>query len=74
MGTEKAARGKLPTDTWWMTIAPTKSRERTDYPAKKLGRRFLLIDNNPTAIEIAEQRLAEVTVTEPALSVADELA
>ena len=52
----------------------TNSRERTGYPAKKLGRRFLLIDNNPTAIEIAEQRLAEVTVTEPALSVADELA
>lgn len=32
---EKAARGKLPTDTWWHTIVPTNSRERTGYPTQK---------------------------------------
>jgi site-specific DNA-methyltransferase (adenine-specific) len=90
---EKAARGKLPTDVWWMTIVPTNSRERTGYPtqkpealltrillasshpgdlildffcgsgttgvvAKRLGRRFLLVDENPAAIEIAQRRVA----------------
>jgi site-specific DNA-methyltransferase (adenine-specific) len=35
VGAEKAARGKLPTDTWWMTIVPTNSRERTGYPTQK---------------------------------------
>ena len=45
----------------------TNSRERTGYPAKKLGRRFLLIDNNPTAVEIAEQRLAETVSPGPDL-------
>jgi site-specific DNA-methyltransferase (adenine-specific) len=94
-GPEKAARGKLPTDVWWMTIVPTNSRERTGYPtqkpeallsrivlassnpgdlvldffcgsgttgavAKRLGRRFLLVDDNPAAIEIATRRLAEI--------------
>ncbi len=92
VGPEKAARGKLPTDVWWMTIVPTNSKERTGYPtqkperlleriitassnpgdlvldffagtgttgvvAKRLGRRFLLIDNNPQAIAIAQGRL-----------------
>src|SRR5206468_10430657 len=95
VGPEKAARGKLPTDVWWMTIVPTNSRERTGYPtqkpealltrivrassdpddlvldlfcgsgttgavAKRLGRRFLLVDENPQAIEIARRRLAPV--------------
>ena len=32
VGPEKAARGKLPTDTWWHTIVPTSGRERTGYP------------------------------------------
>ena len=32
---EKAARGKLPTDVWWMTIVPTNSHERTGYPTQK---------------------------------------
>jgi site-specific DNA-methyltransferase (adenine-specific) len=32
---EKAARGKMPTDVWWMTIVPTNSRERTGYPTQK---------------------------------------
>jgi site-specific DNA-methyltransferase (adenine-specific) len=93
VGPEKAARGKLPTDTWWMTIVPTNSRERSGYPtqkplgllerivrassnpgdlvadffcgsgttgvaAQRLGRRVLLVDDNPAAIRIAEQRLA----------------
>lgn len=35
VGAEKAARGKLPTDTWWMTIVPTNSRERMGYPTQK---------------------------------------
>ncbi len=35
VGPEKAARGKLPTDTWWMTIVPTNSKERTGYPTQK---------------------------------------
>jgi len=34
-GPEKAARGKLPTDTWWHTIVPTNGRERTGYPTQK---------------------------------------
>ena len=35
VGPEKAARGKLPTDTWWHTIVPTNSPERTGYPTQK---------------------------------------
>lgn len=101
VGPEKAARGKLPTDTWWMTIVPTNSRERTGYPtqkplglveriltassnpgdlvadffcgtgttgvaAKRLGRRYLLVDSNPEAIGITNQRLSDAP--EPALS------
>ena len=31
----KAARGKTPTDTWWQTIVPTNSAERTGYPTQK---------------------------------------
>ena len=95
VGPDKAARGKLPTDVWWLTIVPTTSRERTGYPtqkpesllarivrassnrgelvldffcgsgttgavAKRLGRRFLLVDDNPEAIEIVTRRLAEI--------------
>ena len=94
VGREKAARGKLPTDVWWMTIVPPGSRERTGYPTQKplrllerivrassrpgdlvldpyagagttgvaaagLGRRYLLVDRNPDAVEIARRRLAE---------------
>jgi site-specific DNA-methyltransferase (adenine-specific) len=93
VGPEKAARGKLPTDVWWMTIVPPGSAERTGYPTQKpvrllerivaassrpgdlvldpfagsgttgvaaarLGRRWLLVDRNPEAIEIARARLA----------------
>jgi site-specific DNA-methyltransferase (adenine-specific) len=35
VGPEKAARGKLPTDTWWQTIVPTGGVERTGYPTQK---------------------------------------
>lgn len=35
VGPEKAARGKTPTDTWWLTIVPTNSREKTGYPTQK---------------------------------------
>jgi site-specific DNA-methyltransferase (adenine-specific) len=94
VGPEKAARGKLPTDVWWMTIVPPASAERTGYPTQKplrllerivaassrpgdlvldpyagsgttgvaaarLGRRWLLVDRNPLAVEIARSRLAE---------------
>lgn len=92
VGPEKAARGKLPTDVWWMTIVPTNGKERTGYPTQKPvnlvrrmilassnpgdlvadffagsgttgvaameeGRRYLLVDSNPEAIEIAGRRL-----------------
>jgi site-specific DNA-methyltransferase (adenine-specific) len=92
---EKARRGKLPTDTWWHTIVPTNSKERTGYPTQKplgilkrivaassnpgdlvldffagsgttgeaclaLGRRFILIDNNPEAIEVMARRFEGV--------------
>jgi site-specific DNA-methyltransferase (adenine-specific) len=93
VGAEKAARGKLPTDTWWHTIVPPAGRERTGYPTQKplgvlrrivqassppgglvadlfagsgttgaacieLGRRFLLVDNNPDAVTVMAQRFA----------------
>ncbi len=35
VGAEKAARGKLPTDTWWHTIVPTNGPERIGYPTQK---------------------------------------
>ena len=35
VGPEKAARGKLPTDTWWHTIVPTQGKEKTGYPTQK---------------------------------------
>ncbi len=87
VGPEKAARGKLPTDTWWHTIVATNGKEKTGYPTQKplgiltrmirassnpgglvldffagsgttgvscleLGRRFILIDNNPPALQV----------------------
>jgi len=95
VGTEKASRGKLPTDTWWHTIVPTNSKERTGYPTQKplgilrriikassfpggvvldffagsgttgvaaleLGRRFILVDNNPEALETMAKRFEGV--------------
>jgi site-specific DNA-methyltransferase (adenine-specific) len=95
VGPEKAARGKLPTDTWWHTIVATSGREKTGYPTQKplgilrrivqasappgglvldffagsgttgaaaleLGRRFILVDENPEALEVMARRFAGV--------------
>ena len=35
VGPEKAARGKLPTDTWWHTIVSPNGKEKTGYPTQK---------------------------------------
>ena len=50
VGPEKAARGKLPTDTWWHTIVPTNGSERTGYPTQKpmgILRRIVLASSKP---------------------------
>ncbi|HEU67701.1 MAG TPA: site-specific DNA-methyltransferase [Candidatus Acetothermia bacterium] len=50
VGPEKAARGKIPTDTWWHTIVPTNSSEKTGYPTQKpLGilRRIVQASSRP---------------------------
>lgn len=100
VGPEKAARGKLPTDTWWHTIVPTSGSERTGYPTQKpegvlrrvvaassrpdgwcldffagsgtlgaacrsLGRRFVLVDSHPDAIEVMRRRLSAARPTAP---------
>lgn len=47
---EKAARGKLPTDTWWHTIVPTNSYEKTGYPTQKpfgILRRIVAASSRP---------------------------
>lgn len=53
VGPEKAARGKLPTDTWWHTIVPTNGTERTGYPTQKpLGilRRIVQASSRPGSL------------------------
>jgi len=95
VGPEKAARGKTPTDTWWMTIVSPTGKEKTGYPTQKplgllkriiqassrpsdtvldffagsgttgvaahqLGRPFILMDNNPEAIEVMKRRFAHL--------------
>ena len=53
VGPEKAARGKLPTDTWWHTIVPTNGSEKTGYPTQKpLGilRRIVQASTRPDAL------------------------
>ncbi len=53
VGPEKAARGKLPTDTWWHTIVPTNSHEKTGYPTQKpLGilRRIVRASSPPDGV------------------------
>jgi site-specific DNA-methyltransferase (adenine-specific) len=95
VGPEKAARGKLPTDTWWHTIVATNGKEKTGYPTQKpvgvlrriimassnpgdvvmdffagsgttgevcleLGRSFILVDNNPQAIEVMKERFLNI--------------
>ena len=50
VGPEKAALGKLPTDTWWHTIVPTNGKEKTGYPTQKpLGviNRIIRASSNP---------------------------
>jgi site-specific DNA-methyltransferase (adenine-specific) len=50
VGEEKAARGKLPTDTWWHTIVSPTGKEKTGYPTQKpLGvlRRVITASSNP---------------------------
>ncbi len=50
VGPEKAARGKTPTDCWWITIVPTNGKERTGYPTQKplaLLRRIVVASSNP---------------------------
>lgn len=99
VGAEKAARGKLPTDTWWHTIVATNGKEKTGYPTQKplgilnriiqassnpgdlvvdffagsgtlgesclhFGRRFILIDNNPQAMEVMSQRFSGISEIE----------
>ena len=91
VGKEKAAKGKLPTDTWWHTIVSPTGKEKTGYPTQKplgvlrriiqassdkndlvldffagsgttgavaleLGRRCILVDNNPEAIQVMKER------------------
>ena len=93
VGPEKAARGKLPTDTWWHTIVSPNGKEKTGYPTQKplgilrrivqassrpgdvtldffggsgttgaaaleLGRRFILVDENPEAMAVMARRFA----------------
>ena len=50
VGAEKAARGKLPTDTWWHTIVSPTGKEKTGYPTQKpLGvlRRIVQASSRP---------------------------
>ncbi len=53
VGPTKAARGKLPTDTWWHTIVPTNGNEKTGYPTQKpLGilRRIIQASSPPGGV------------------------
>ncbi|MBE0433953.1 site-specific DNA-methyltransferase [candidate division WOR-3 bacterium] len=53
VGPEKAARGKLSTDTWWHTIVPTNGSEKTGYPTQKpLGilRRIVRASSRPGTV------------------------
>lgn len=50
VGAAKAARGKVPTDTWWHTIVSPTGKEKTGYPAQKpLGvlERIVRVHSNP---------------------------
>lgn len=94
VGAEKAARGKLPTDTWWHTIVSPTGKEKLGYPTQKplalltrmvlasspkdgmvldffagsgttgaaaldAGRNFLLVDDNPEAIDVMRRRFVD---------------
>ena len=50
VGSEKAARGKLPTDVWWHTIVSPTGREKTGWPTQKpegLLRRMVQASTRP---------------------------
>lgn len=50
VGPEKAARGKVPTDVWFITVVPTNSREKTGYPTQKplkLLERIVRVHSSP---------------------------
>lgn len=50
VGPNKAAKGKLPTDSWWSTVVPTNGSERTGYPTQKplaIARRILRASSRP---------------------------
>ncbi|MHB8776195.1 MAG: DNA-methyltransferase [Anaerolineales bacterium] len=50
VGPEKAAKGKLPTDTWWHTIVATSGKEKTGYPTQKpldILERIIRASSNP---------------------------
>lgn len=47
---ERAAKGKVPTDVWWMSIVGTQSKERVGYPNQKpqaLVERAIRASSNP---------------------------
>jgi len=53
VGPEKAARGKLPTDTWWHTQFPTGTQENTDEEEQKwrgVLRRMIEASSRPGAL------------------------
>jgi site-specific DNA-methyltransferase (adenine-specific) len=55
VGPEKAARGKLPTDTWWHTIVSPTGKEKLGYPTQKpLGilRRIILASSPPGGLVV----------------------
>jgi site-specific DNA-methyltransferase (adenine-specific) len=97
VGPEKAARGKLPTSVWWLTIVSPTGKEKTGYPTQKplrlleriirassnpcdtvldffagsgttgaaahaLGRRFILVDDNPKALAVMARRFASIPI------------
>ena len=99
VGADKAAKGKLPTDTWWHTIVSPTGKEKLGYPTQKpigllkrmvlassppgglvldffagsgtagaaaleTGRQFLLVDDNPEAIEVMRRRFGSVAGVE----------
>jgi site-specific DNA-methyltransferase (adenine-specific) len=50
VGPEKAARGKTPTDVWWITIVSPTGREKTGYPTQKplkLLERIVRVHSDP---------------------------
>ena len=51
VGSEKAARGKTPTDVWWNTIVSPQGKEKTGYPTQKplaILNRIIRVHSNPS--------------------------